>query len=124
LWFKRVEDHPPWVERDTLATGPWLMKLKNLRAVQQPYPFVAELLPPAVEDHDGHEGGDGHDQGRADVVLVGPVIEPASHPEHPQARDLPITSRSLTLRLDPPRTILAAQVRNRFHLVPSRSIWQ
>jgi hypothetical protein len=37
--------------------------------------------------------------------------------------DLPITSRSLTLRLDPPRLILAAQVRDRFHLVPPSSAW-
>jgi hypothetical protein len=35
--------------------------------------------------------------------------------------DLPITSRSLAFRLDPPRTILAAQVRDRFHLMPSGS---
>jgi hypothetical protein len=38
-------------------------------------------------------------------------------------RHLPITSRTLTLRLDPPRPILAAQVRARFHLMPSRSAW-
>jgi hypothetical protein len=37
--------------------------------------------------------------------------------------DLPITSRSLTLCLDPPNAILAAQVRERFHLMPSRGPW-
>jgi len=49
LWFERVENHPPWVERDPLATGPWLMKLKNIRTVQQSYPFLAELLDAALE---------------------------------------------------------------------------
>jgi len=37
--------------------------------------------------------------------------------------DLPITSRIETFQLDPPRTILAAQVRDRFHPVPSRRAW-
>jgi hypothetical protein len=37
--------------------------------------------------------------------------------------DLPITSRTLTLQPDPLRTILAAQERDRFRLMPSRSAW-
>jgi hypothetical protein len=37
--------------------------------------------------------------------------------------DLPITSRTLTFQLDPPSTILAAQVRDRFHLMPSCGVW-
>jgi hypothetical protein len=37
--------------------------------------------------------------------------------------DLPITSRTLTFQLDPPSTVLAAQVRDRFHLMPSCGVW-
>jgi hypothetical protein len=37
--------------------------------------------------------------------------------------DLPTTRRTETLQLDPPRTIVAAQIRDRFHLVPSSSAW-
>ena len=37
--------------------------------------------------------------------------------------DLPITSRTETLQLDPPSTILAAQERDRFHLDSSCGAW-
>jgi hypothetical protein len=37
--------------------------------------------------------------------------------------DLPITSRTETFQLDPSRTIRAAQVRDRFHLMPSCGAW-
>jgi hypothetical protein len=37
--------------------------------------------------------------------------------------DLPTTRRPLTLGLDPSRTIVAAQERDRFHSVPSCSAW-
>jgi hypothetical protein len=37
--------------------------------------------------------------------------------------DLPITSRSLTLRMDPPRPILTAQERDPFHPDPSCGAW-
>jgi mutator family transposase len=38
--------------------------------------------------------------------------------------DLPITSRSLTFWIDPPRPILAAQVRHLFQLDPSGRAWE
>src|SRR5215211_9053177 len=41
----------------------------------------------------------------------------------PEPLDLPITSRTLAFRLDPPRPILAAQERDRFHLDPSCTAW-
>jgi hypothetical protein len=37
--------------------------------------------------------------------------------------DLPITSRTETFQLDPPRTILAAQEQDRFHPDPSCGAW-
>ena len=37
--------------------------------------------------------------------------------------DLPITSRTDVFQRDPPRTILAAQLRDPFHPEPSGTVW-